>query len=109
MSEQYYPENRKTSTMAIVSLIGGIAGWTIAPFIGSIVAVITGHMAKNEIKASAGTLDGDGLATVGLVLGYVSLGLALVGCLCVGLLLALGLIAIPWSTEFSSLVGLLAI
>jgi len=75
------PQN---STMAVVSLVAGILGWTIVPFLGSIVAVVTGHMAKREIRESGGRLGGDGLATAGLILGYVSLGIGLIG-LCVGL------------------------
>ena len=47
------PAAPRTSTMAIISLIGGIAGFTFLPFIGSIVAIICGHMAKSEIKKSA--------------------------------------------------------
>jgi hypothetical protein len=43
------------------------------------VAVILGYMAKSEIKSSAGKLEGSGLATAGLVLGYIGLGLALLG------------------------------
>ncbi|MDI7277131.1 MAG: DUF4190 domain-containing protein [Anaerolineae bacterium] len=61
--------------MAIVSLVAGIAGWTILPVLGAVVAVITGHLAKREIRESPGRLTGDGLATAGLVLGYVQLGL----------------------------------
>jgi hypothetical protein len=34
-------------------------------------------MARSQIRASAGTEDGDGLAIAGLVLGYVSLLLGL--------------------------------
>lgn len=72
------------STMAIVSLVAGILGWTFVPVLGSIVAVITGHMAQREIRESGGRLGGDSLATVGLVLGYISLGLGLIG-ICVTL------------------------
>jgi hypothetical protein len=61
--------------MAIISLVSGIVSWFLVPFIGAIVAVITGHMAKNEIRSSAGRLTGDGMATAGLILGYVQLGL----------------------------------
>ena len=40
---QYYPPpaTMPTSTMAIVSLISGILGFTLFPFIGSIIAIIT--------------------------------------------------------------------
>jgi hypothetical protein len=65
--------------MAIVSLVAGIAGLFIFPFIGSIIAVITGHMAKKEISASQGRLTGDGLATGGLVTGYIGLALWICG------------------------------
>ena len=62
------------STLAIVSLVAGIAGWTIVPVLGAIVAVITGHLAKNEIRESNGQIGSDRLATAGLVLGYACLG-----------------------------------
>ena len=61
---------RTTSSMAIVSLVSGILGWTLVPFIGSIVAVITGHMARSEIRRAPDRLEGDGLAIAGLILGY---------------------------------------
>ncbi|GAB3512937.1 DUF4190 domain-containing protein [Pseudoxanthomonas daejeonensis] len=70
---------RKTSSLAIASLVSGILGWTLLPFIGTVVAIITGHMARSEIRASQGQLDGDGLALAGLVLGWVSVILLLVG------------------------------
>ena len=70
---------RKTSNLAITSLVSGILGWTLLPFLGAIVAVITGHMARSEIRKSTGELDGDGLAVAGLVLGWLSLALVVVG------------------------------
>lgn len=69
---------QKTNTMAIVSVIAGALGWFAAPVLASIVAVITGHMARSQIRASGGTENGDGLAVAGLVLGYVSLLLGLI-------------------------------
>ncbi len=93
------PEGPRTSTNAIISLIGGIAGWTILPFIGSLVGVIFGHLAKKEIKNSDGTVGGNGLATWGLVLGYIALGLTVCVCI-VGIVgVALGLWAIPISNS----------
>jgi hypothetical protein len=67
----------QTSTMAIISLVAGICGWTILPFLGSIAAIITGHMAKSEIKKSGGMITGNGMATAGLVMGYLSIALGL--------------------------------
>jgi hypothetical protein len=65
--------------MAIISLVAGILGLTVFPILGSIVAVVLGHMAKGEIARSQGTLGGDGLATFGLVLGYIGVGLTVLG------------------------------
>ena len=83
--EQPYPPLQPTapptSTMAIISLIGGITGLTILPVLGSLAGVIFGHIAKNEIKKSGGTIGGNSMATWGLVLGYIALGLALCGCI----------------------------
>lgn len=94
MSDYSYNSIPHTSGLAITSLVAGILGWTIAPMIGSIVAVITGHMAKNEIRRSGGLINGDGMATAGLVLGYVSLALAVLG-MCLGALAIAGVISIP--------------
>ena len=81
----------KDSTLAIVSLICGIGAFTIVPILGAIAAVITGHLAKNEIKKSAGTLKGSGMAMAGLILGYVQIGLLVLGlCAILFLLPALG-------------------
>lgn len=67
---------RQTSTLAIVSLIFGVLGWTLLPFIGSIVAIVTGHLGRGEIRREPERLQGDGLAVGGLVLGYVAVALA---------------------------------
>ena len=67
---------RQTSALAIVSLVAGVLGWTLLPFLGSIAAVVTGHMARSEIRRAPDRLEGDGLAIAGLVLGYLSIALA---------------------------------
>ena len=61
---------RQTSSLAIVSLVAGLLGWTFAPWLGSIIAIITGHMARAEIRRDPGGIEGDGLAVAGLVLGW---------------------------------------
>lgn len=61
---------RRTSSLAIVSLVAGLLGWTLAPFLGSIIAIITGHMARAEIRRDPANLEGDGFAIAGLVLGW---------------------------------------
>ncbi|MBN8262845.1 MAG: DUF4190 domain-containing protein [Xanthomonadales bacterium] len=67
---------RQTSALAVVSLVAGVLGWTLLPFLGSIAAVVTGHMARSEIRRAPDRLEGDGLAIAGLVLGYLSIALA---------------------------------
>jgi hypothetical protein len=93
-----------TSGWAIFSLIAGILGWLGVFGLGGIAAVIGGHIAKNQIRASAGSVSGSGLATAGLVLGYANIAISLIG-LCLGVLIFAGAIAapaicIPFSNQF---------
>ncbi|WDS36177.1 DUF4190 domain-containing protein [Pseudoxanthomonas sp.] len=68
---------RPTSSLSVVSLVFGILGWTFLPAIGAIAAVITGHMARAEIRRSGGQIEGDGMAVAGLILGWLAIGLAI--------------------------------
>lgn len=69
-----YAEQPKTSTLAVVSLVFGIVCWVALPFIGAIVAIICGHAARREIRtATPGTLQGEGLALAGLILGWAQI------------------------------------
>lgn len=61
---------------AIASLIFGILTYVFLPVIGAIVAVVTGHMALKAIRDSGGVLGGRILAVIGLILGYLQLGVA---------------------------------
>jgi hypothetical protein len=67
------PPARPTNSLAIVSLAAGIASFVVVPVIGAVVAVITGHMARGQIRRTG--QDGNGLAVAGLILGYVHLAL----------------------------------
>ena len=62
-----YTTAPKTNPLAIGSLVCSL----VSCGIGSIAAIVLGHMAKKQIKESGGTQTGDGLATAGLVLGYI--------------------------------------
>lgn len=65
---------RTTNTLAVLSLAFGIGAWLLLPVIGAIVAIVCGHMARSEIRrAPVGSVEGDGMAVVGLVLGYVQI------------------------------------
>ena len=77
-----YNVSLPTSSMAIVSLIAGILGFTLFPFIASIVAIFTGYAARKETRATPPTAGGDGLATAGIVMGWIGVGLAVIGLCC---------------------------
>jgi len=68
-----------TNSLAVVSLIAGIGSFLahIIPFVGgltaAIVAVVTGHIARGQIRRTGE--QGAGLALAGLILGYIHLGL----------------------------------
>ncbi|MBP6627604.1 MAG: DUF4190 domain-containing protein, partial [Arenimonas sp.] len=74
---------RQTSTLAIISLVSGLLGWTLVPFLGSLAAVVTGHMARAEIRRNPAGMEGDGMAIAGLVLGYAVIILSLLTLLAI--------------------------
>jgi hypothetical protein len=59
---------RRTNVAAVVSLIFGIL-WIF--YVGSLVAVVCGHVARAQIRRSGEA--GDGAAIAGLILGYLGL------------------------------------
>lgn len=75
---QAYPQPRGTNTMAILALV---FAFVFAPL-----GIVFGHMAKKQIKQSGE--DGDGLATAGLVVGYIFTGLYVAGCCVYGVIFA---------------------
>jgi competence protein ComGC len=79
----------QSSGLALASLILGICGIVLClgPLAG-VPAVICGHSAQSQIKRSGGTLGGAGMATAGLITGYISILMIFV----IGLMAA---IAIP--------------
>jgi hypothetical protein len=74
-----YGTQLPTSTLAIISMVAGITGFTIFPAIGTIVALITGYAARKETRAVPPQAGGDGLATAGIIMGWVQVGLTVIG------------------------------
>jgi|SRR5579859_6454959 len=70
---------RQTNGKAITALVLGIVSWVGFSILAGIPAIVFGHIALGEIKASGNTQEGRGMAIAGLVLGYLSL----VGILCI--------------------------
>ena len=64
---------KRTSTTAVLSLVFGILCWFALPLVGAVIAVVTGHIARGEIRRAPDALEGDGMAVAGLVLGWANL------------------------------------
>ncbi|MEN3612058.1 DUF4190 domain-containing protein [Plantactinospora sp. ZYX-F-223] len=73
-----YVVRRPTNGMAIAAMVTGIVALFSCQLVGG-VAVYLAKKARTEIQASGE--EGSGFATAGLVLGWVSLGLAALGLL----------------------------
>lgn len=73
------PQN--INPLAVVSLIFGILSWIFLPFIGALIAIITGHIACRQPQQNE-----QGVARAGLILGYLQLLLTI---------LLLALLAVP--------------
>ena len=60
----------RMNPLALVSLVCALVwfGW-----LGSLAAIVTGHLALNQIGRSAGTQTGRGIAIAGLLVGYFGL------------------------------------
>jgi Domain of unknown function (DUF4190) len=65
----------QTDGMAIASLILGVIGLATCFNITGVLAVIFGYVAKKKIRESNGTLGGDGLATAGLIIGWIDIAI----------------------------------
>jgi hypothetical protein len=77
----------ETSGKAIASLVLGIGGFLIFPVVLSILAIVFGRSAKREIAERPG-LGGAGLATAGIVLGWIGVALTMIAVLFVVLVVA---------------------
>jgi hypothetical protein len=60
----------RVNTLSIVSLVAGLLWFA---WLGSFVAIVSGHIALHQISRSAGTESGRPAALVGLCLGYCGL------------------------------------
>lgn len=87
------PPTLPTSTLALVSLISGIVGILFLPVVGGVAAIVTGNMARKETRAFPPTHSGDGMATAGMVLGWLSFLIWFIVCC----LIISGLVLGAWS------------
>ena len=61
----------KMAPLAVASFVLGVVGMTALPFLGSVLAIVFGHVALRQVHASQGRQGGKGLAIAGLVMGYL--------------------------------------
>ena len=74
-----------SSTLALVSLIAGILGFTLFPLVASIIAIWTGYEARKETRSVPPRASGDGMATAGIIMGWIQIGLTVVSICCVAI------------------------
>src|SRR5437899_4216191 len=67
-----------TDGKATASLVFGILSILCCGALAGIPAIILGHISRSKIRKSMGQLTGTGMATAGLVMGYISIGHSLV-------------------------------
>lgn len=68
-------QTERTNSLAMAALICGIAA-LVGLFPLAVAAIVCGHLARRKIRRTGER--GRGLATAGLVLGYIGLGLLVV-------------------------------
>ncbi|HKT37458.1 MAG TPA: DUF4190 domain-containing protein [Ktedonobacterales bacterium] len=73
----YAPAAPRQSAWALASMICGIISIASFQTIIAILAVIFGFIGLNEVKKSAGQVEGHGFAMTGIVLGFISIGLGI--------------------------------
>jgi hypothetical protein len=77
-----YPPVQQTNGLAVASLVAGLV-WMW--WLGSVCAVIFGHISLKQINESGGRQSGRGMAIAGLVLGYLGVAtLVIVGLVALG-------------------------
>lgn len=74
MENQFEIRNTlKTNPLAVASLVLSISGFSLLPLIGSIVGLVTGYMARDDIRQNPAVYNGEGLAKVGIILGWIGI------------------------------------
>jgi hypothetical protein len=84
-----YQMPRQSSSKATTAMVLGIVGLVVCQIVG-IVAIVLGNQAKNEIDASGGQIEGRGMAVAGIVMGWIAVGLMVLG---IGVFLLVAIVA----------------
>jgi hypothetical protein len=79
---------------AVASLVSAIAGFSVLPFIGCILAVVFGNMAMSKLRDDP-SKGGEGLARAGIVVGWIGIGLTIGSILL--MIFVFSLFTSPWT------------
>ncbi|MFM6939384.1 MAG: DUF4190 domain-containing protein [Rhodoluna sp.] len=85
----------KLNTLAVVSLATAVTGF------GAVAAVITGHISLAQLKKT--NESGRGLALTGMILGYVGIGLWIIGG--IGMAIVRAFVGSRYGVEFGGTTG----
>lgn len=77
-----YPAQQPTNSLATASLVTSIVAFALCGGALGIVGALMGHSARRQIQASGEA--GEGLATAGIVVGWIGFGLFMLGVVLVG-------------------------
>jgi hypothetical protein len=69
----------QTNQKALWSMILGILSIVCCGLFAGIPALILGNSAQKEIAAAGGMQTGDGMAKAGVILGWISIALSIIG------------------------------
>ena len=79
---------RQDNGMGVGSLVCGILGFITALWgvglVFAVLAIILGHVHKSHLSKEPARYTGDGLATAGLICGYITFAIALIAFLFLG-------------------------
>lgn len=87
------PTNGKATASLVTGIVSLVLAWCPGLGIVGIVAIVLGVRARNEIRASGGTQQGEGIALGGMVTGGIAVGLGV-------LLVVLIVVAVASGTHF---------
>jgi hypothetical protein len=77
-----FAASRQPNGLAIASLASAVL-WFAG--LGAVLALVFGYRARRQIKSSAGRQTGSGLATAGIVLGWIGIAIVVAGIILIAL------------------------
>lgn len=73
------PTGARTDPLAIVGLVLAILSWFVCLLLGSIPAIVCGHLARSRIRRSNGALRGMNFTVAALIIAYLNIPFGVLG------------------------------